>query len=428
MQKSETLQKKEFKVMGMPAWFFAVACIIVIISSYIGKLPGGMIGAFAYMMALGTIAGLLGNNIPIVKDYLGGGPIVAIFGSAFMVYIGIMPEATIKIVTDFMKGGGFLNFYIAALICGSILGMDSKLLVKAGARYAAPLLAGVVASLGLAAIAGGLIGYGWKEAITNIAMPIMGGGMGAGAVPMSQIYSNFLGKDAEYYLSVLVPALALGNVFAIIAAGLLDRLGKSKPEWTGNGQIMAGFEYKKKEDKEFDIVKMGAGLFASTTFFIIGVILAKFIPIHAYALMIITVAICKIFNLVPEYVQEGCHQWYRFVAKNFTLALLIGVGVVYTNLKTVIEAVTIQYVLIDAVVVIGAILGSGIVGRMVGFYPIEAAITAGLCMANMGGTGDVAVLSASDRMELMPFGQISSRLGGALMLIIAGLIVPLLAG
>jgi CCS family citrate carrier protein len=428
MKQGEALEKKEFKIMGMPAWFFVVASVIVIISSYAGILPGGMIGAFAYMMALGAVAGLLGNNIPIVKDYLGGGPIVAIFGSAFMVYIGVMPEGTINVVTDFMKGGGFLSFYIAALICGSILGMDSKLLIKAGARYAAPLIAAVAVSVGLAAVAGGIIGYGWKEAITNIAMPIMGGGMGAGAVPMSQIYSNFLGRDAEYFISVLVPALALGNVFAIVAAGLLDRLGKSRPEWTGNGQIMSGFEYEEKKDGKFDIVKMGAGLFTATTFFIVGLILAKFIPIHAYALMIISVAICKIFNLVPGYVQEGCHQWYRFIAKNFTLALLIGVGVVYTDLKTVIEAVTIQYVIIDAVVVIGAVLGAGIAGRFVGFYPIESAITAGLCMANMGGTGDVAVLSASNRMELMPFGQISSRLGGALMRIIAGIIVPLLAG
>ncbi|HGP6939738.1 TPA: 2-hydroxycarboxylate transporter family protein, partial [Vibrio cholerae O1] len=68
-----------------------------------------------------------------------------------------------------------------------------------------------------------------------------------------------------------------------------------------------------------------------------------------------------------------------------------------------------------------------IVGRMIGFYPIEAAITGGLCMANMGGTGDVAVLSAAQRMTLMPFAQISSRLGGAFMLILATLIISLLA-
>ena len=47
-------------------------------------------------------------------------------------------------------------------------------------------------------------------------------------------------------------------------------------------------------------------------------------------------------------------------------------------------------------VVAGAGLGAGLVGKLMGFYPIEAAITAGLCMANMGGTGDVAVLSAAN--------------------------------
>ena len=78
------------------------------------------------------------------------------------------------------------------------------------------------------------------------------------------------------------------------------------------------------------------------------------------------------------------------------------------------------------VTVLGAIVGSAAIGRIVGFYPIESAITAGLCMANMGGTGDVAVLSAANRMELMPFAQISSRIGGAFMLILASILLQLM--
>ena len=77
---------------------------------------------------------------------------------------------------------------------------------------------------------------------------------------------------------------------------------------------------------------------------------------------------------------------------------------------------------------IGAFFGAFFVGKLVGFYPVEAGITAGLCMSNMGGTGDVAVLSAAGRMELMPFAQISSRLGGAVILLLGSLMLSLMAG
>ena len=101
---------------------------------------------------------------------------------------------------------------------------------------------------------------------------------------------------------------------------------------------------------------------------------------------------------------------------------MCGVGIALTDLGELIAAFTFGNVLIAALIVVGAILGSGLVGWLVGFYPIETAITAGLCMANRGGSGDLAVLGAAKRMELISFAQISSRLGGGLMLIIASVV------
>jgi malate:Na+ symporter len=420
--------KVELKLAGLPIGFFIPVAIVVIGAIYLNKLPAGMIGAFAAMIVIGAILGLIGEKTPIVKDYLGGAPVVVIFGTAALVYFQALPEKTIEIIDVFMTSGGFLNFYIAALITGSILGMDSKLLVKAGARYAVPLVAGVIGSFVLAAVVAGVIGYGWKDGILNIAMPIMGGGMGAGAVPMSQIYSQFLNRDATQVLSVLVPALALGNMLSIVSAGLLDKLGQARPSLSGNGRLMKGFDYKVEKEQSPTIQLMGVGLLVSVAFYTLGVLLNIVIkPIHSYALMIISVAVCKIAGVVPEPVQRGANQWYKFIAQNLTLALLVGIGISYTSLADIIAAISIQYIILVVVVVIGAILGAGIVGRFVGFYFIESAITAGLCMANMGGTGDVAVLSAANRMELMPFAQISSRLGGALILIIASFLAPLFA-
>ncbi|WIF95195.1 2-hydroxycarboxylate transporter family protein [Caminicella sporogenes] len=423
-----SLENQGYKIMGMSIPVFTLVTFVVLLATYMGVLPKGMIGAYPIMMVIGAIFNEIGNRTLIIKDYLGGGPIVVIFGSAALITYGILPKATGEIVTNFMKGQGFLSFYIAALITGSILGMDKKLLIKAAIRYLPAIIAGVAAALGLVGLVGGLVGFGAKKAIFYIGLPIMGGGMGAGAVPLSKIFGEALKVDPKEMLSVMIPALALGNALSIVVAGLLDKIGKVKTNLTGNGKLLKGnVEEVKQEEKieKIDYRNLGIGLLLSTTFFVWGKILAKFIPIHSYALMIISVAVVKAIGIVPRKYEVGAFQWFRFIVVNLTPALLVGIGIAYTDLNAVIGSFNLQYILLVTVTVIGAVLGSGIVGSLLGFYPIESAITAGLCMANMGGTGDVAVLSASKRMNLMPFAQISSRIGGAFMLILATALLSL---
>jgi len=50
---------------------------------------------------------------------------------------------------------------------------------------------------------------------------------------------------------------------------------------------------------------------------------------------------------------------------------------------------------------------------MVRMYPIETAII-NSCNCGQGGTGDVAILTAANRMQLMPFAQVATRIGGAI--------------
>jgi malate:Na+ symporter len=58
------------------------------------------------------------------------------------------------------------------------------------------------------------------------------------------------------------------------------------------------------------------------------------------------------------------------------------------------------------------------VARLLGMYPIDAAIVMA-CHSGQGGTGDVAILSAANRMSLMPFAQIATRIGGAITVTLA---------
>ncbi|MDR0722865.1 MAG: 2-hydroxycarboxylate transporter family protein [Treponema sp.] len=434
-------EKKNLQLYGMSWYFFAIFALIILVATYMGKLPKGMIGAFPLMIIIGTLFGKIGDNAPIIKTFLGGGAIVIIFGSAALVTFKVLPEPACKIIDSFMVGEGFLDFYIAALITGSIMGMNRVLLIRAAIRYLPAIIGGVGIAMALTALVGTLIGYGAKESIFFITIPIMGGGMGAGAVPLSKIFGEGLGRDATEMLSKMVPAVALGNAISIVCGGLLNRLGKlSKRSLSGNGQLMitssttaaAELELDPAYKRDRDTIKlsyMGIGLLMATGFFAFGALINKAVPaIHGYAWMILSVALVKSLGLLPQQFEICCYQWFQFVMNNLTGVLLVGIGVSYTNLAQVAQAFTPQYLLLVTITVLGAIVGAGFVGKLVGFFPIESAITAGLCMSNMGGTGDVAVLSAAQRMELMPFAQISSRIGGAFMLILSSILLQLVSG
>ena len=64
--------------------------------------------------------------------------------------------------------------------------------------------------------------------------------------------------------------------------------------------------------------------------------------------------------------------------------------------------------------------------QVLGMYPVETAIGAGMINNSMGGTGNIAVLSAADRMEMIAFAQMANRLGGAIVLILGGILIQFL--
>ena len=396
--------------MGLPLYLCIFA--LVFTAMLLGWLPGGMLGAFLVMMVFGGLFNLIGNNTPIVKTYLGGGAIVCIFASAILVYAGVIPEKVVSNVDNFMNTTGFLNFYIAALITGSILGMSRSLLLRAAVRFLPVALCAMFMGCMLVGVVGLLLGYGFVDAIMYVAIPMMGGGMGAGVVPLSGMYAEALGVESGLIMSRMIPASTLGNVTAIVMAGILARVGQSIPSINGNGKLMR----KDQED-------LSEGQAPAESIKLMN----KAVPaVHTYAWMIILVAAAKAAGIVPKRMEYAAQHWSQFVMTNWTQALLVGIGIAMIDLAAVIEAFSLSYLVLVLVVVIGVAFGAGLGGQLVGFYPIESAITAGLCTTNMGGTGDIAVLSAADRMVLLPFAQISTRICGAVVLVVASILVRVL--
>lgn len=419
---------KEIKIMGMSLPMYLLAAVVILYAAMTGILPENMVGALAVMMILGSALNLMGNKIPMIRSYLGGGAVFCIFASSALATFGILPKVVVENCKDFMNNVGFLDFYIAALITGSILGMDRDLLKKAAVRFLPISFLSMTCAVLMAGVMGIITGRGFGETILYIALPMMSGGMGAGVIPLSGIYAGATGADSAQIISQMIPASAVGNVLAIICAALIAKLGAAIPSINGNGQLMpTKNDGKKTEKKELDFTTMGMGLLFAMMFFTIGTLISKIFPsVHAYAFMIIVVVICKVAGIVPKKYEEAAVQWSQFVMKNFTSALLAGIGIALLDLKVLGAALTPQFILITVVIILTVAVCAGLFGKFVGFYPVEASITAGLCTNSMGGTGNIAVLSASDRMGLIPFAQMATRLGGAIVLISASFLIGIL--
>ena len=379
-------------------------------------------------MVLGEGLNFWGNHTPVVKTYLGGS-VICILGAAVIQALGLIPEQTHEILDNFVNKEGFLVFYISALITGSLFNIDRGLLIRATVK----LLPTAVISLAVGVILSGLLGMvmgdSFLEGILYIGIPMTSGGMTAGAVPLSAMYSSVLGTDAGQILTRIAPATVLGNCVAIIFGGLANNIGERKPSLTGNGCLVNdGHEVKKQPPMKPTFALLCTGLIISMAFYELGAICHHFISIvPTYAWMIVAVVIVKGTGILSERLEDAAREWGQFAIHSWTAAALTGIGATLIDLKTILHTITPFY-LLSVVLIVGAItLTAGLIGIKMGFYPLESSIAAGMCTTNMGGSGNVAVLSSSKRMELLPFAQIVTRSCGALMLTIGGVLIQLLA-
>lgn len=218
----------------------------------------------------------------------------------------------------------------------------------------------------------------------------------------------------------------------IVVAGTLNALGKvvKKPWFNGEGRMLrrGDFDYSKASDKgPLTVRDLGVGLTLTVGVYVIGQVLAEIVPgLHAYVWIIIVAALLKITNIIPERLNLGAEQWYDFISAVWVPAVLVSISAGMIDFDAVLQVASEPaYMIIVVVTVVVAAAAAGLVAWLVGFCFVEGSISAGLGMADLGGSGDVAVLGASDRMGLMPFLQIASRLGGALMLILLSILAPL---
>lgn len=425
----ETHPLMALKIGPLPLPIYLILAAIIFAASVYGKLPADMIGGIAVMMVMGMLLGDIGLRVPVLKE-IGGPAILSIFIPSVMVFYNLINPAAMKAITAFMKGSNFLYFYISCLVTGSILGMQRVVLIQGFLRMFVPLLVGTAACIAAGVAVGTLTGIGAYRSFFYVVIPIVSGGVGEGILPLSMAYAEITGLTNDKFIPQLVPAAMLGNVFAIMAAGYLRRLAERRPELSGNGVLVKSGDDEliraaQSTEKPVDFSLMGAGLVLAMSFFVFGQLLNLFVPIPAPIIMIFSAALIKAFGIMPAKMEQGAYHLYRFITSSLTWPLLVGVGVLYTPWKDVIAAITPAYIATCFATVAAMITSGFCIAKYLKMYPIESAIVTA-CHSGLGGTGDVAILSASNRMELMPFAQISTRIGGACMVVIAAVLMRML--
>ena len=437
----ELFDPRESKWGGISLPMFLCALIVVAIVVYVpfGLDKEGNPGSFlrpnflimfSALAVFGLLFGEIGDRIPFWNDYIGGGTILVFFMAAVFGTYNLVPENFMKAVNVFYgkQPVNFLEMFIPALIVGSVLTVDRKTLIKSISGYIPLIIIGVIgASIG--GIAVGLIfGKNPIDIMMNYVLPIMGGGTGAGAVPMSEMWSSKTGRPASEWFAFAISILSIANVFAILCGALLKKLGEAKPSLTGNGKLLIDSSKVKPE-----LTDTTAAFILTGVLFMVSHILGELweslnigFDLHRLVFLILLTMFLNIANVVPDRIKAGAKRMQTFFSKHTIWILMAAVGFT-TDVKEIINAAAPSNILIALAIVLGAVGLIMLVARKMKFHPVEAAITAGLCMANRGGAGDVAVLGAADRMELMSFAQISSRIGGAMMLVLGSVLFSFFA-
>lgn len=406
------------KVGPMPLPWFLLFAAIILMAAVTESLPVDMLGGFGVILNLGWALGKIGDTIPGLNKF-GGSTILSMLVPAILVFYGLLPDNAIESVTMLMSDANFLDLYVFALVTGSILGMNRQVLVQGFARMVIPMSVGLVLAMLIPAAIGQLVGIGFQETLFNIVTPAMAGAIGGGVLPLAQGYSEVQNIDYGAMVAILAPASILSNFFSIGVAAIVGRFGEKHPELSGNGTLVRQSATEEKElvNKEkktpINFQSIGIGLFLLVAVYVFGNLMQGIIGLPAAVIVIFASTIMKYFQVLPASIEEGAKQLNGFISSNFTAPLMVGLGIIYLDLKAVLDVLTWQYVVVVLAVVIVLGLTGFILGKFLNMYQIESAILS-LNQSAMGGTGNVAILATTDRNSLMPFAQVATRIGGAI--------------
>ncbi len=413
--------RRPFDIEGIPLRLYLLNAALAVAILALGQLEvAGVAGAFSVLWTIGLFFFAIGERVRILKVLLGGGLVVAWAGAAFFARWGLVGPEEVEYLQAAIIDNRFLYFVLAALVSSSVLSVETTVLKRALASYAPIVLGGLAVAAAFGLLAGTLAGVPADRVVTMYFLPIMGGGAGGGALPMSEVYADVTGGSALDYFNYAIGVLTLGNITAILIAALIFQLGRRFRSISGDGKLVRGeeqFSVGMEPVDEEEINTHSAMIFVVCVL-LAGITLATFTPLHFFAWVTIIAVVLNLTRAVSPVMRASLRRLSAWGLRAFLVTILVAFGLT-ADFDVIFGLLAPGNLLVIVSIVTGAALGAGITSHFVKLYPLEGALTGGLCMADAGGSGDLQVLSAARRIVLYPYSQLSSRVGGAFVLILA---------
>ncbi len=396
-----------------------VLIVLALAATYValGKAPSDILTNIAILTTGGFLCAEIGKRIPVLRS-LGFAAIFATFIPSYLEYAGLLPKVLVTSISEFTESSNFLYLFIASIVVGSILGMDRRSLIQGFGKIFIPLALGSIVAFVVGCSTGVLLGLGFEHTLFKIVAPIMAGGVGEGAIPLSVGYAHISGQPQGEVFAEVLPPIMLGSLTAIILSGGLSFLGRRFPHLTGDGRLQIG-----EADVALsghDAVKVtptpqtvGAAVLMVVTLYLVGALAQSLLHWPGPVVMLALAVVIKLCRLAPPALEQGAYANYQFFSTCVTYPLLFAIGVAKTPWEKLISAFNLPTLVTIFATVVSLMATGFLTARFVRLHPIEAAIV-NATHSGQGGTGDVAILTAANRMQLMPFAQIATRIGGAI--------------
>lgn len=474
-------KNKKMSVLGLPIHIIFGILFIFCITTYLAfkerkltdfnpEIWHKMIFILLFSMLLSDVLKAIGNNTPILRN-IGGGAILCLLVPSFIFSNAIIKSNEWAQFTKIFKDNknfvnsaslmGFSEFFVSFLVTGSLLSINKNVLKNAIKKFL-PL---VVISLFISSLIVGTIGFFLKpikdvgisgispdhsflNAICFIFIPISCGGITCGIIPLTKIMSQGSTDLETKFSSIIMPSLIVGGIMSVIVSGLIKSFFRNSKYNSPTGQLEKEIlsenkntNIKKTESKEENISydKIKTGFVIVFALYVLSSLLRYSIVILLRSVLkngsnlvppiivflVLVIFLLKLSDLIPSYYVERVNQASKFVTTHFSDAILIIVGIGLNFNAFVNKCQDLPFIITCLCCVISTASAAAFIGNKIGYYPVQSSISAGLCANSIGGAGNLAILEASDSKQLMPFAQISTRIGGDIVVIVTSIIFPI---